>query len=409
MFKDSFLDNANLQTILDTRRSNKSGLFPVKYRITQNRKQFYYASGLNCSIADWEIIESSKKVNLVVFRNEIQLGHDTMKRNINLVIENNKGQFSIDKLNNILGKNVTDTLNSAFTAKINNSKADGKIGTSIYYNCALQSITKFKGENIKFLDITVDWLNKYQQYMLDNKSSYTTIGMYCRAIRTIINEAKANGIIKENEYPFGKGKYEIPTGESRKMALTLKKVGELMKAEVTETEKKYRDLWFFSYLCNGINIGDLCRLKYSDINDNVISFYRQKTINTSKHKVKIEAAVLPQMIEIVERWNIGRNQGLYLFPFLTGNEDPEQTKKQVQNITRLINKHIKRIGLRLGIEGISTYTARHSFATVLKRSGTNIAFISDSLGHTSTNTTKSYLDSFETEEKFKNANLLIPE
>ena len=64
------------------------------------------------------------------------------------------------------------------------------------------------------------------------------------------------------------------------------------------------------------------------------------------------------------------------------------------------------IGKALGIDHISTYTARHSFATVLKRSGANIAYISESLGHQDLKTTENYLASFEREEREKNAELL---
>ena len=64
------------------------------------------------------------------------------------------------------------------------------------------------------------------------------------------------------------------------------------------------------------------------------------------------------------------------------------------------------IGKALGIDHISTYTARHSFATVLKRSGANIAYISESLGHQDLKTTENYLASFEREEREKNADLL---
>ena len=72
----------------------------------------------------------------------------------------------------------------------------------------------------------------------------------------------------------------------------------------------------------------------------------------------------------------------------------------------LANQHIKTIGIALGIEGISTYTTRHSFASVLKRSGANIAYISESLGHSDLRTTENYLASFEREERIKNAALL---
>lgn len=65
-----------------------------------------------------------------------------------------------------------------------------------------------------------------------------------------------------------------------------------------------------------------------------------------------------------------------------------------------------RIGKELGFGSISTYTARHSYATVLKRSGANIAYISESLGHSDLKTTENYLASFEKEERQKNAALV---
>jgi len=83
-----------------------------------------------------------------------------------------------------------------------------------------------------------------------------------------------------------------------------------------------------------------------------------------------------------------------------------EQKKRVQDVTRRINKHLKIISDKLGISGVSTYTARHSYATVLKRSGANIAYISESLGHSNLKTTENYLASFEKEERIKNAAFL---
>jgi integrase len=70
------------------------------------------------------------------------------------------------------------------------------------------------------------------------------------------------------------------------------------------------------------------------------------------------------------------------------------------------NQNMKMIGAAVGVPGVTSYVARHSYATVLKRNNVNIAFISESLGHTSLATTQSYLDSFGKEERMKNARLL---
>jgi len=128
---------------------------------------------------------------------------------------------------------------------------------------------------------------------------------------------------------------------------------------------------------------------------------------TTKEKKEIEVLFTPEMGKIIERWgNPDKNPDNYLFPFLSENETPLEQKKRIQDITRRINKRMKKIGEKLGISGISTYTARHSYATVLKRSGANIAYISESLGHADLKTTENYLASFEREEREKNAKML---
>jgi integrase len=224
-----------------------------------------------------------------------------------------------------------------------------------------------------------------------------------------MNEAKKNGVIKDSQYPFGKDKYEIKTGEARKKALTINQIGDIFRfTDGLEATEKYRDLWIFIYLCNGINVADLLRLKYSNIVDNEICFVRQKTERTSKTVKEIRATVTPEMNNIIKRWGNPYNKDSYIFPYLIGSETALERKKITQDVTKRINKRIKKIAIALGIgsENISTYTARHSFATVLKRSGANIAYISESLGHNDLKTTEHYLASFEQEERQKNSLLL---
>jgi len=301
---------------------------------------------------------------------------------------------------------VNNTLNSAFQTRIETLVEAGAIGNSITYSCALRYLEKYAGTKIAFDSITVDWLRKYEKAMLAEGKSYTTISMYIRSMRVLFNEAKSAGILKEAQYPFGKGKYEIPTGKGRKMALTLGQIGQIVSyTDGSEATAHYRDLWFFIYLCNGINVADLINLKYSDIIDDEICFVRRKTEHTSRSIREIRATITPEMQAIIDRWGSGDKSG-YIFPFLSGGESPLELKRRTQDVTRRINKRMKMIGEALEIGNISTYTARHSFATVLKRSGANIAYISESLGHSSMKTTESYLASFEKEERQKNAALL---
>lgn len=398
------LDGITATIIFDTRYLKDDLTFPVKYRITFMRKQFYYPSGIDLTENEWKVLTITKKRELIETRELIQSGFDKIKGHIKEMV---RGEgFSIEGLSKRLSRGRKNSILAAFDRKIEDLIRSGQIGTSIYYQCAINSISKFTNKDLKFSDITVDWLKKYETHLLTEDKSITTVKMYCTAIRTIMNEGKGLKLITESQYPFGKGKYEIKSGTGRKMALTLFQISEVLKYPLlTDTEKRCRDLWFFSYLCNGVNINDMLRMKYKDIAGGEIHFFRQKTKRTTKEQKEIAATLLPQIKDIINRWgNPDKKPDSYIFPFLSHGLTPTDEKKNIQNVVRLINKKMAAISKALNYETtISTYTARHSYATVLKRSGANIAFISESLGHSDLRTTENYLASFEQEERAKNA------
>jgi integrase/recombinase XerD len=395
-----------LTALLDDRRKCKDGLYSVRIRVTYQRVQRYFPTGKTLSIEDWDKLPITKIKKLGEIRSEIQVSVDKIKENVKDLIKSDS--FSFDALNKRLGSATSDTLNTAFTARIQELSSKGKVSTSDWYKYTLRSIELYAGKKIKFMQVTVDWLQRYEQHLLKEKKGYTTISMYMRALQVIMNEAKTAGIVKPTQHPFGKGRYEIPQHEGRNIALTVSDIGKIVKYECeTDTIERCRDLWLFSYLCNGANITDICKLKYSNISNGEVCFYRQKTLAKAKKKKLIYAVILPEMQSIISRWgNEDCGPDTFLFPILQGGESPEAERRIIKNITKLMNDKMKIVGKKLGIGSISTYTARHSYASVLKRSGANIAFISESLGHNDLKTTENYLASFEQEERIKNAALL---
>ncbi|MFV0419082.1 MAG: phage integrase SAM-like domain-containing protein [Dysgonomonas sp.] len=400
------LNGINVAIFLDNRRENKTGNYPIKIRITYKRDRKYYSTGKSLCVQDWSKLDKAKTSELINLRKDLQISFEKVKEAVQSLEE--EGNFSFDNLNIRLGKCASDTLNMAYQNKIKSLNESGAVGNAGVYSCSYRHLEAYAGEKIAFDAITVDWLKKYEKVMLAEGKSYTTVSMYLRSMRAIFNEAKSIGMVKEAQYPFGKGKYEIPIGKGRKMALTLQQIKQIITyTDGTEATEHYRDLWFFSYLCNGINVNDLLKLRFSNIDGTEIHFYRSKTLHTSREKKEIEALITPEMKQIIDRWgNPDKSPNSYIFPFLDGYNTPMEQKKRTQDVTRRINKRLKIIGDKLGISGISTYTARHSYASVLKRSGANIAYISESLGHSDLKTTENYLASFEKEERVKNAAFL---
>lgn len=258
-------------------------------------------------------------------------------------------------------------------------------------------------KKLAFSDITPDWLQSFEDWMVANKKSITTAGIYLRNLRTILNQAIEDGLLPQTNYPFSKNKYQIPSARNTKKALTISNIKKFIEyVPNTDAEERAKDLWTFSYLCNGVNVKDIARLKYKNLDSKRISFVRAKTERSTKTNQKSIVVIrIPEINLIINKWgNKNTAPDNYVFPILSENDTLEKEYAKIQQATKTINKYTKRIGKELGFElSLTTYTARHSFATVLKRSGAPVEFISESLGHSSLRTTESYLDTFEDDTK----------
>jgi len=395
---------------LDRRRETKEG-YPVKLRVTFYRQPRYFDTGQRLSANEFQrLSELNPRGDL----KEIKVKLSVCEKKAEKIINDLGEQFSFEKFKELyFSKSKQTDLIALFTDYINKLDESGRAGTASSYQNARNSFINFIGKSKKktFMSITTDWLEKYQKAMESKNKSLTTIGIYTRSLRTIYNLAIGDGIVSRESYPFGKGKYQIPATQNTKKALSKLELKQIFehKPEAGTWEEIAHDIWMFSYLCNGANIKDICRLKNKNLSDKSITFARAKTERTAIKKQKnIVASRSKQINEILKRQGtISLDQDQFVFPFLDGSESPQREQDKIRQVVKNINKWMAVIGEGLGIKSkITTYTARHSFATILKRGGAPTEYISESLGHSSLATTESYLDSFEDETKEKYANML---
>ncbi|MCX6257857.1 MAG: site-specific integrase [Bacteroidia bacterium] len=390
--------------ILETRKNNQNGTHPVKLRITFDRVQKYYSVGISLTPEDFDKVMFDPKPRGDFKERKILLNSIEEKA---LEVIHGMEEFSFPEFENLFLSKKSDK-SDVFVCIQEFSdilRKDERIGTADSYKCSMNSLKQFvKKEKLLFTSITPEFLKQYEKWMLNNGKSMTTIGIYLRSLRTIFNEQIQAGNLKLEQYPFGKRKYQIPAGRNIKKALTLDDVAKIYNYEViTGTiEAKSKDYWLFSYFCNGINMKDIALLKYQDIDEEKIIFNRAKTIHTSRKNSKPVIVVLfDEITEIIDRLgNKPAKENQYVFPILNDTMTPEMKHARVKQEIQNTNKYIRRIAKAAGIEkDITTYTARHTYSTVLKRSGASIEFISESLGHKNIATTESYLDSFEIDIK----------
>ena len=388
--------NVSVYTIIDRRRVKINGKYPVKVEIIYKRKQKYYPTGIDLSIQEWESMWVDRKFNNTCA--EIEHTFNKVRTEVEKLID--MDEFSFFSLDERLG-NSNDNLNSLFKQRMEALLKDNRINSYYRFRGTLRNIEKFAGENIMFCDLTPGWLKKCQAFMFDSGKNPTSVNIYMKTLRCIVNDAVEKGLIKAKANPFNMGQYELPRPKIRKMALDKKSIEAISRYGGDERLEMYRDLWMFSYLCNGINFMDMIFLRYGNIVDGEIRVVRSKTRNSRSGGREIRAILSPALQEIIHKWGNSDNgdPNTLIFPFAKGNESPSEAIRVVREVTYRTNRALEEVALALGIPPFTTYSARHSFATVLNKGGADIRFISECLGHTNIKMTETYLAGFNHDER----------
>lgn len=239
-----------------------------------------------------------------------------------------------------------------------------------------------EADTLRFEDIDLEWLYGFDAWMARTSKSPNARGIHMRNIRAVFNFAIDEGITKA--YPFRR--FKIKKAETRKRSLSVERLRELMNYPVEEHQRKYVDMFMLMFYLCGINAADLFALE--GITDGRIEYYRAKT--GKLYSIKVE----PEAMEIIERYR-GKERLISC----------AETYKNHLEFVRHMDRELQRIGPyerkgrggRKEIEpvfpGLSTYWARHTWATLAAEADVPDSVISQALGHTPENrTTAIYID-----------------
>lgn len=285
---------------------------------------------------------------------------------------------------------------------IENFRKMNKIRLSETYRVALNSFKRFRnGVDITLSEITSDVMLDYQAY-LQEKVCRNTSSFYMRNLRSAYNRM-SNDVVLCKSTPFAR----VYTGvdKTRKRALSIDDISEIKNLDLSDFNYSYnfaRDMFMFSFYTRGMSFIDMAMLKMSNVSNGVISYKRKKT--GQKIRVKMEKC----MSDIIEKYKVEGNK--YLLPIVVSLNDDgfaEHERRMYMSKLQLINRNLKSIGLMLNIATpLTTYVARHSWASIAKSVNVPISVISDSMGHDSELTTRIYLSTLDN-NVVDNANMFI--
>lgn len=283
------------------------------------------------------------------------------------------------------------TIHTYTFSLIKEAKQAGRYSTAGIYTSAVNSFFRFtENYDITFKDLTPGLIKSYEVQLLQRGKRHNTISTYMRTLRSISNQAAEEGVefscSVDELFEFVFTGYE-PTA---KRAISTSIIRRLMLLELDKQPTLHfsRDLFLLSFYLRGIPFVDLAHLRKSDVKYNTIYYYRHKT------RQQLSVQIEPCAAQILNRYKQKAAASPYLLPIIT--LAGEEGYKQYKNALRLYNEHLHRLSSILHLRvPLTSYVARHSWATTAKDEGVAISLISESLGHTSEKVTHVYLASFD--------------
>lgn len=266
----------------------------------------------------------------------------------------------------------------------------GRTGTAKTYGDALASFSCFrKGEDLLIETLDAETMNLYEAWLKGRGVKRNSSSCYLRTLRTLYRKAVDLGMTTDKDI-FR----HVFTGfaKTTKRAVPLDAIHAIRQLDLPEGSflAFARDLFVLSVFLQGISFVDMAYLKKSDIKNGLLQYIRKKTGQS------LSVGWEPAMQAIVDTYAHLTVGSPYLLPIITRQDGTE--RRQYERMGHKVNCYLKKIGKMVGLQiPLTTYVARHSWASVMRDLGVSLSIVSKGLGHESLKTTQIYLSSIDTD------------
>ena len=262
------------------------------------------------------------------------------------------------------------------------------IGTKSNYTSATNRFMEFRNqEDLTFSQMTREMMEMYQAWLWNRGVGQNTVAFYLRTLRTLYNKAVEAGQAPPNDIFAHVQTNNVRTAKRAIKVKDIRKI-ENLDLPIGSSLDKARDLFLLSFYLRGMAFVDMAFLKKTDLKCGMVSYNRRKT----HQNINIEW--MKPMQTIIDKYAGQTMDSPYLLPILTGKESsPYIAYRKVEHNT---NYNLKNIGKMIGLKiPLTTYVARHTWASVALHMNIPIATISEGMGHNSYKTTQIYLQSID--------------
>jgi integrase len=361
----------------------------IYYAICHRQQNSQISTGMHILPEQWANMTTDQNACMQDIRLTVSCDLKTI-RNIISTFDRIGKPYSVSNIIRAYHHPAKSTTIASFTGGlIAELKESGSIGTAVNYKSALNSFSAFlKGKDISFRMMDENLIIDYEKWLSAKGIERNTSSFYMRNLRAVYNKAARRSLAPQTN-PF----LNVYTGiaKTRKRAINEDIIRRLNMLDLSSSPSLSfsRDIFIFSYCTIGMAFVDISYLRKENINQGFISYVRKKTGQSLS--VRIE----PCIENIIERYRNDTKGSPYIFPIITSLNDND-AYREYRAALNYHNKKLKILGSMLGENiTLSSYTARHSWATNARNKNIPIATISAGMGHTSEKTTQIYLDSME--------------
>ena len=285
-------------------------------------------------------------------------------------------------------------------------QVEGNFGTAHVYRSSLNAIIAYRGkDDFAFNEVTSEWLKGFEVYLRSRGCSWNTVSTYMRTLRAVYNRAVDRRIAPYVPHHF---RYVYTgTRADKKRALEKEDMERLMKDIPKQLHSGNRELqrargfFILMFLLRGMPFVDLAYLKKHDIDGNVLTYRRRKTGRM------LTVTLLPEAVKLIKQHMNTDPASPYLFSLISSKEGTEEAYKEYQLALRNFNYQLMILKQVLGLTtDLSSYTARHTWATMAYYCEVHPGVISEAMGHSSITVTETYLKPFKN-KKIDEANVMV--
>ncbi len=376
---------ASISLKLDRRRATARGLYPIQFLLSSKGKVTTIGTGVNIRPEHW-----NGEVNKAV------LPKCPNARAINESIESLFFKYTntlrnLENDGKLVGKSVTEIKKLLVEVRSGSSKESLTDYFSRYaesrrteksrevYRYTLKTIRAFDNEEVPFEKVNVIWLKAFDAHLEKQGVGINTRAIHFRNLRAVFNSAINEDLIGLEYYPFRK--FKIASSRKDKEALTEEQLQRLIAYDTPYPFRRTaRDLFLLSFYMCGMNLVDLYHL--DRLREGRAHFVRTKTSGKNINPVSI--LVQPEAAEIIARYAGAE----HVLRFIEERATYDTFIHQVQRALRHIAKE-------LGIEGLTFYWARYTWATLADKLGISEKEISKGLGHVDTSIAGKFYISYD--------------